>query len=153
MLPQVALLLVTSMQLGHSTTSSSDSPHLQYMTWYGCIPAEQHTFSNLCIEADNAVLLEARSLGMHGMKSVTWAFFMNAVYPRTGLMLRPDYQAGWADMWHGSGSLSALSANQTVMGVFLGCAVRYSVRCAVRLSARCLTWSRVGTNCSELGST
>lgn len=87
---------------------------------YGCVPAEQHTFSNLCIDADNAVLLEARALGMRGMKSVTWAFFMNAVPPRSGLMLRPDYQAGWADMWHGSGALSALSANQTVMGVFLG---------------------------------
>ena len=35
------------------------------------------------------------------MAQVTWAFFRNAVPPRSGLMLRQDYETAWTAEWWG----------------------------------------------------
>ena len=105
-----------------SSSSGAAPPHVQYMTWYGCEPAAQHgSFANLCIDDQDATLLEAAALGMKAMKEVTWSFFRNAEAPRSGLMLRGDYLSGWAQQWEARhGGIQPLAANGTLIGVFLG---------------------------------
>ena len=98
--------------------SPAGTGHVKYMTYYGCVPAEQHAHANLCISTSDATLIEAHSFGMHGMKTIDFLLFRSAIAPRHGLMLRQDYLAIWNDLW--TGGLQAMSANKTVMGVFLG---------------------------------
>ena len=119
----------------HSVVRSDSSPHLRYMTYYGCEPTTQAGHTNLCITHNSSLLLDAHAANMSGMLQVTWAFFRNAVPPRVGLQLREDYQEGWDSAWSGAPGSSGcdgvwsarpciplrnLSLNGVAMGVFLG---------------------------------
>jgi hypothetical protein len=120
---------------GASTSATPPPPHLQYMTYYGCEPATQAGHTNLCITHNSSLLIDAHAAQMAGMLQVTWAFFRNAVPPRTGLQLREDYKDGWDAAWSGSSwssgcdgvwsarpcvPLRNLSVSGVAMGVFLG---------------------------------
>jgi len=145
-LPMAWVALLASTAPEHASMSERDAgastgatppppPHLQYMTYYGCEPATQAGHTNLCITHNSSLLIDAQAAQMAGMLQVTWAFFRNAVPPRTGLQLREDYKDGWDAAWSGSSwssgcdgvwsarpcvPLRNLSISGVAMGVFLG---------------------------------
>ena len=89
---------------GMAATAAAPS-HLKWLGFYGCDPATQHGWTSLCISENRTLLATAaQPAKMHGMAQVTWAFFMNAVPPRKGLMLKPDYEHVWRMEYWGCNS-------------------------------------------------
>ena len=109
-----SLLLLQLCSSGVNNTTNMP----KYLAFYGCEPATQAGWANLCISKDPSTLVQGHSVGMAGMAQVTWSFFQNAVPPRRGLQLRHDYEAGWAATRHLY--LDGLRANGTIFGCFLG---------------------------------
>ena len=77
--------------------------HLKWLGFYGCDPRTQRGWTSLCISENRSLFdAAARPAKMAGLARVTWAFFMNAVPPRKGLMLQPNYLNTWRSLYWGT---------------------------------------------------